>query len=55
MVVFVLSAVDPRMTIHHSGVLEGQGNCGRICDHFWAGELLAMAASARDGGQFRLM
>jgi hypothetical protein len=26
----VLSAADPRMTIHHSGALERQDNCGRI-------------------------
>jgi hypothetical protein len=26
--VFVLSAVDPRMTIHHSGAPERQGNRG---------------------------
>jgi hypothetical protein len=26
MVVFILSAVDPRTTIHHSGAAERQGN-----------------------------
>jgi hypothetical protein len=25
--VFILSAADPRMTIHHSGAPERQGNC----------------------------
>jgi hypothetical protein len=30
--VVILSAVDPRMTIHHSGASERQGNRGRIRD-----------------------
>jgi hypothetical protein len=28
--VFILSAADPRMTIHHSGAPQRQGKCGRI-------------------------
>jgi hypothetical protein len=44
---FILSAVDPRMTIHHSGASERQGNCRRKRDHSGAGEHVAMPFSGK--------
>jgi hypothetical protein len=42
LVVFVLSAVDPRTTIHHSGPPERQGNIGPSRNDSSRGEHLAM-------------
>jgi hypothetical protein len=41
-VVFVLSAVDPRMTIHHFGPPERQGNSDPLRDDSLKGEHVAI-------------